>query len=129
MNNLLMIAVGGALGAVSRYGVGNIVNSFLQQKYPLNHFPFATLAVNFFGSFFIGILYVLIVEQAAIHQDWRNVLMVGVLGSFTTFSTFSLETVNLLENGHIATALGYMISSLLCCIVGVWIAMTVTRLL
>jgi len=129
MNNLLMIALGGALGAMSRFGVAAAVNSVLQQKFPLSHFPFATLAVNFFGSFFIGILYVLIVEHASIHQDWRNVLMIGFLGAFTTFSTFSLETINLLEHGQIATALGYMASSMISCIVAVWIAMTVTRLL
>lgn len=129
MKHLLMIAFGGALGAVSRYSLSTVVNSIVHQKFSQGHFPFATLTVNVLGSFFIGIMYVVIVENASIHQDWRNVAMVGFLGAFTTFSTFSLESITLLENGQILSAVSYILSSVVFCILAAWIAIFMTRLI
>lgn len=124
MKYLLFIALGGASGAVSRYLLANWVHRFWEGE-----FPVGTLVVNMLGSFVIGILYVLIAERQLVHADWRGVLMVGFLGAFTTFSTFSLETIALFEAGHTVQATGYMIGSAVVCVVMAGLAMQLTRTL
>ena len=128
MKHLLLIAVGGASGALCRHWLSNLVNALAQGKFASGAFPYGTLTVNLLGSFFIGIMYVLITERMTLHPDWRSVLMVGFLGAFTTFSTFSLETITLLENGRVLDALTYVAGSLLLCIFAAWLAMSLTRL-
>ena len=73
-------------------------------------------------------MYVLIAERMVLHPDWRNVAMVGFLGAFTTFSTFSLEAITLLENGQLAHAAAYVGSSLLLCVLAAWLAISLTRM-
>jgi CrcB protein len=124
MKYLLFVALGGAGGAVARYLLAKAVHNWTN-----HHIPFGTMAVNVLGSFLIGILYVLIVEKMIIHEDWRGVLMVGFLGAFTTFSTFSLESLALMENGHIGSALFYILASVTLCILAVWFAAVLTRLI
>lgn len=124
MKDLLLIALGGAAGALCRHGLVNVI-----KLSTTGHFPYGTLAVNIIGSFCIGMMYVLITERLALHPDWRNVLVVGFLGAFTTFSTFSLEAVALLENGHVATAAAYILGSLFICILAAWAAIVLTRLI
>ena len=124
MKELLLIALGGASGALCRHGLVDLIKLGSG-----GHFPYGTLAVNVIGSFCIGIMYVLITERLALHPDWRNVLIVGFLGAFTTFSTFSLEAVMLIESGHIGTAAGYILGSLFICIVAAWAAIVMTRLI
>ncbi len=123
MKNLLFIALGGAIGAVARYSLHLLVHGDQTVR-----FPWATLAVNVMGSFFIGMAYVMIVERAWVHPDWRGVLMVGFLGAFTTFSTFSLEAVALLETGQHSLAFLYMGVSVAACLGAVWVGMTILRL-
>ncbi|MEM0952579.1 MAG: fluoride efflux transporter CrcB [Pseudomonadota bacterium] len=124
MKSLLFIALGGAGGALARYGLYWLVHGAEPVR-----FPWATLAVNVVGSFLIGIAYVTIVERGLIHPDWRGVLMVGFLGAFTTFSTFSLESLALFEAGNHALALAYIGISLLLCLVSVWAGLSMMRLL
>ena len=100
----LAVALGGALGAMGRYAVTNWAFSILE-----NRFPLGTLLVNVIGSFLIGICYVLIIEKGVLSPEWRHLLMAGFLGAFTTFSTFSLDALNLWQNGHGVTALGYVL--------------------
>ncbi|WP_019530102.1 fluoride efflux transporter CrcB [Dasania marina] len=122
MKQLLFIALGGAGGAVCRYGLVNLVNQLHHSKFPLG-----TFSVNVIGSFVIGVMYVLIAERLSLSPDWRSIIIVGFLGAFTTFSTFSLEAITLLENGHAANAALYIVSSLLVCLLMVWLAMLLTR--
>ena len=124
MKYILFIALGGASGTVSRYLLANWVHGLWEGKLPMG-----TLLVNVLGSFAIGIVYVIVVERQLIHTDWRGVLMVGFLGAFTTFSTFSLETINLLEAGHPVHALLYMFGSAILCVVMAGLAMHLTRVL
>jgi len=122
MNYLVFIALGGATGAVSRYLLAQWVHSLWEGKLPLG-----TLLVNVLGSAAIGVVYVLLVEKEGLHPDWRGVLMVGFLGAFTTFSTFSLETVALIEAGDWAYAALYMIISAMLCVIGAGAAIQLTR--
>ncbi|MGK0441457.1 MAG: CrcB protein [Pseudohongiellaceae bacterium] len=122
MKQLLLIALGGAGGALCRHGMVNLINQFNHGK-----FPMGTLSVNVIGSFFIGVMYVLIAERLSLHPDWRSIVMVGFLGAFTTFSTFSLEVITLLEHGQLMTAVTYIASSLLVCLLVAWLAIVLTR--
>jgi fluoride exporter len=124
MKYLLFIALGGASGAVARYLLAGWAHRMWE-----GHLPVGTLFVNVLGSFALGIVYVVLVEKQLIHQDWRGVLMVGFLGAFTTFSTFSLETITLLEAGHVAHALGYMVISAVVCVLMAGTAIHLTRAL
>lgn len=124
MKYLIFIALGGATGAVSRYLLANWVHTLWEGRFPLG-----TLLVNMLGSFAIGIVYVLLVERQLIHADWRGVLMVGFLGAFSTFATFSLETITLFESGHAVQAAVYMLGSAVVCVVMAGLAMHLTRVL
>jgi CrcB protein len=124
MKYLLFIALGGASGAVARYLLARWAHGLWEGQLPVG-----TLFVNVLGSFTIGVVYVLLVEKELIHPDWRGVLMVGFLGAFTTFSTFSLETITLIEAGHLAHAMGYMLASAVLCVVMAGAAMHLTRAL
>ncbi len=124
MKYLLFVALGGATGALSRHWLANWVHGLWEGRVPLG-----TLLVNGVGSFAIGIVYVVLMEKALLHSDWRGVLMVGFLGAFTTFSTYSLETVRLVETGHTLTALGYMFGSAALCVAAAAAAMAMTRAL
>lgn len=120
---LLAIAVGGALGAMARFGVSHGVHSLLGRG-----FPYGTLTVNVMGSFCIGILFVLLTERLELGPQWRAFLMVGFLGAFTTFSTFSLETVELLQAGAAIKAFVSVISNVILCIVAAWLGLLLGRI-
>lgn len=98
----LAIAVGGALGSVARHGV----NVLIHGRWPMARFPFATLIVNVAGCLIIGLLAGLIMsERLALRFYWREFLFVGILGGFTTFSTFGLDTITLARTHSISTAI------------------------
>ncbi len=122
MKTLVFIAFGGAFGAVLRYGASSSVYALLGRG-----FPYGTLFVNVVGSLLIGMLSILMLERMSIGPEWRAAVLVGVLGSFTTFSTFSLETLNLLEQGEITTALLNMVASVLLCLMAVWLGVIIGR--
>ena len=121
MQQLLFIALGGALGALARYGLASRVHGLWAEAWPLG-----TLLVNALGSLGIGVIFVLL-ERAAIHPDWRSVLMVGFLGAFTTFSTFSLETVELWQRGALGHAVGYALASTASCVIAAAAGVALTR--
>ncbi len=99
MTTLFAIALGGALGALGRYGSSQWVYSVLGRS-----FPYGTLVVNVAGSFVMGLLVVLLIDRMVAGPELRAFLLIGFLGSFTTFSTFSLETVNLISSGEMLKA-------------------------
>jgi len=98
--NLVVIALGGAVGALARYGLSGAVHRFASP-----YFPWGTFVVNVAGCLVFGFIAGLTDERLTIDQTTRAFLLVGVLGAFTTFSTFSFETVELLRNGETAAAL------------------------
>ena len=113
MNTFVAVAIGGALGAVSRYSFGLVAIALIG-----NRFPWATLGVNVAGSFLIGLAAVLIGDRMLDGELWRPLIIVGFLGAFTTFSAFSLETLLLLQQGNYNTALAYMLGSVALCLGG-----------
>ena len=108
MFHILSIAVGGSIGAVLRYLVSKGIS---QSSFTL--FPYGTLTVNLIGCFIIGFCYD-IFEQVIVNPDLKALITIGFLGSFTTFSTFSLETLNLMRSGEIKLALLNIIISNIC---------------
>ena len=117
------VALGGALGALARYGISTWVFAISSHK-----FPYATLAVNVLGSFLMGILFVLTVEKAALPAEMRSLLMIGFLGAFTTFSTFSLDALGLWQNGHLFMALIYILATVILCLIAISSSVWLTRL-
>ena len=115
MKTVLAVAAGGAIGAVGRYWLYNAVHGLLGRG-----FPFGTLAVNVIGSAMMGFLYVWLFDRLNIGTPWRAFLLVGCLGSFTTFSAFSLETLNLLQQGAWLRGSGNVVLSVMVCIAAAW---------
>lgn len=111
MMQALAIAGGGAVGALLRFWMANGVYALMGRG-----FPYGTLFINVLGSLLMGLLFVLLVERSVAAPEWRALLMVGLLGSFTTFSTFSLETLNLLEGGEFGKALLNVLLSVVLCL-------------
>ena len=118
------VAIGGALGSIARYALSTWIFDVSSHK-----FPYATLAVNVLGSFVMGILFVIIVEKAALPTEMRSLLMIGFLGAFTTFSTFSLDALGLWQTGHIFMSLVYMLATVILCLIAISSAIWLTRLL
>ncbi len=116
MKTLLFVAMGGALGAVLRYSISSGLYSWFGRS-----FPYGTLAVNVIGSLAIGLLSILLVEKFNVSQDIKLGLVVGVLGALTTFSTFSWDTVDLLQQGLIQRALLNVLLNVVVCISAVWL--------
>lgn len=123
MNMVLLVAAGGAAGSVARYLMASAI-----QKATGWEFPLGTVLVNVVGCFMIGLLYVWLVARHDPREDLRGLLIVGVMGGFTTFSSFSLETVTLMLNGSYANAVLNVVVSVAACIGGTWLAITLARI-
>ena len=122
MQTLFYIAAGGAVGAVLRYAVSNGVHALLGRN-----FPYGTLTVNVLGSLVMGFLYIFLIERLSNNLSLRASLMIGFLGAFTTFSTFSIETLNLLENGEAFKALTNILLSVALCLLAAWVGLILGR--
>ncbi len=105
MSKFLFIAIGGAAGALLRYSVSGVAYKYLDGM-----LPWGTLAVNLIGCFFIGFLWQ-IFEFITSSPNMRSLIFVGILGAFTTFSTYGLETLNLFREGEIKYGLLNVIAS------------------
>ena len=122
MIHLLSIAAGGAVGALLRFWFSSGAHYLIGKG-----FPYGTLLVNVMGSFIIGAVYVFMVERGELSEDWRAFLVIGLLGAFTTFSTFSFETINLIETGEMLKAGLNVLLSISICFVACWAAMMLAR--
>ncbi|MFP6817193.1 MAG: fluoride efflux transporter CrcB [Pseudomonadales bacterium] len=116
---IFWVALGGSLGATSRYLISTVL-------FVPGQFPWATLVINIAGSFGIGLLWGFGYQQAWFEQWGRYLLVVGLLGGFTTFSAFSLETVGLVEGGRFAGAFSYVLASLVGCVLAAWAGQRLT---
>lgn len=115
---LLWIAIGGAVGAVARYLVAGWTTSLLDTT-----LPWGTFVVNVLGSFLLGFLFRTLQVSTA-SPEMRAMLAIGLLGAFTTFSTFSLETVALLQEGAWLRASSYVLGSVFLGIAGVLVGIS-----
>ena len=119
----LLVGLGGAIGSMARFGVGSLVGRFLPMSFPL-----ATLIVNIVGSVAMGLFVGMMARLLpAWQEEARLFVAVGVLGGFTTFSSFSLDTIALVERGELLQAGLYVLLSVVVCLVGLYLGLLLTR--
>jgi CrcB protein len=118
------VALGGAIGSVARFWMTGTVAEFTGLR-----FPWGTLLINVLGSLIIGLVagLTLVPERLGWHPDVRVFLMTGFCGGFTTFSAFSLQTIELMRSGEIAAAAGYTIASVVLCVAAAWAGLLLGR--
>jgi len=120
--NLIYVASGGAVGAVLRY----LTSNFYRFYFP--NFPIGTLFINFIGSFLIGILASNLESRGTSYIFIKYFLIIGILGSFTTFSTFSLETIQLVNDKKLFLSLVYIFLSISLCILGAFFGFNINKI-
>ena len=121
MKEFLFVGLGGAVGAMLRYGM-----SMVPVK---SEFPYMTLLINFLGAIAIGILAAMSMRQSLLTEHSLLLLKTGVCGGFTTFSTFSLEAVTLFQNGKYLLGGAYILASVALCVAGVLLGQALARML
>ena len=125
-STFMVIGLGGALGAMLRFAISvwavQRFESFLPTAALLG-----TLLANAVGALLIGVLFVVITEKGLIAESWRPLLIVGFLGALTTFSTFSLEALGLLQQGEWLTAMVYVLGSVIICLSLTWAGIELAR--
>lgn len=124
MRQLVAVAIGGAAGAVMRWLMASGI-----QKMTGGVFPWGTFAVNAVGSFLLGFLFVWLVERSGVSELLRLALTVGFLGAFTTFSTYSLESIRLLQDGAFSLAFGNIVGQVVVCLLLTWLGIQVAKAL
>lgn len=125
MNHLVAVAIGGAFGAMLRFLISSGVYQWLGKG-----FPYGTLAVNVIGSFLIGLMTVALpLQRVALTMEYRSAILVGLFGSLTTFSTFSLDNFYLIEQGLFVKASLNILANVFVCIIAVWIGVTLAKVI
>lgn len=124
MNTYLLVSLGAAFGGAARYWLSNYIYKFLPAV-----FPYGTLSVNIIGSFIIGIIIFYFDERNLISSNLKVFLTVGFCGGFTTFSTFSLETINLFRDSQIGLGILNIFLSLFLCLLGIYLAYLLSKLI
>ena len=118
------VAIGGAVGSVMRY----MIQAHSLQWFG-NSFPYGTLIVNVVGSLLIGFLSYALLERFTVSEEVRVAIFVGFLGGFTTFSTFSLETLSLIQQGSFFSAIANAILSIILCLLACFMGMSLARII
>ena len=123
MNGFLLVGAGGALGAMARYGFSSLIG----RLWPMG-FPLATLLVNIIGSIAMGLFVGLMAKLLPANQEeLRLFVAVGIFGGFTTFSSFSLDTIVLIERCELFQAITYVALSVVVCLIGLYLGLLITR--
>ncbi len=121
---IAIVALGGALGAVSRF----LLSSYFNRVFEIHHtVHLGTMLVNILGSSVMGIAYVYVMEKEIWHPQLKGLLMVGMLGAFTTFSSFSLEAITFFERGYPWLSLAYVLGTVILCLSATTCAIWVAR--
>jgi CrcB protein len=125
MGAWVAVAVGGAIGSVGRFWLAGAMAALTGPR-----FPWGTLLINMLGSFIIGLVAgaTLTPARVGMHPDIRIFLMTGICGGFTTFSAFSLQTLELMQAGETVPALGYALGSVVMCVIATWCGWLLGRL-
>ena len=121
LQQYIVIGLGGALGSMLRFGVGSLIDSNVQKTGYL--FPWGTIVVNITGCFVIGFIYTISTGEGRLLLSplTRNFITIGILGGYTTFSSFSLQTLTLAQSGQGWSAAANVLLSVVLCLVGVWL--------
>ena len=119
---LLLVGAGGFFGAISRYAIDGAVTQVTGGR-----FPWGTLLINISGSFVLGLLFALAVERTTLPESIRAPILIGFIGAYTTFSTFTLETWRLVEAGNVAAAIANIAGSVLLGMVAIVAGLTLGR--
>lgn len=122
MPQLIAIGFGGAAGSLFRYGLSTWVHAWAGRG-----FPYGTLVVNVLGCLAMGVLFVVLTERLAESAVLRAGLLIGVLGGFTTFSSFSIETFHLMDDGAYAKALANALANVFLCVGATWFGVVLAR--
>ena len=122
MELYLSIALGGSLGALTRYGI----STFFEANYP-SSIPWGTMLANLIGSFLIGMIFIILQDKFQQNESLRGLLIIGFLGAMTTFSSFSLEALLLLQRGHYTYAISYDLFSVVFCLLATLLGMYFAR--
>jgi len=119
--NYLVIGLGGALGSMLRFGLGSLIDSNVQKTGYI--FPWGTIIVNITGCFIIGFIFTISASEGRIILSslTRNFIMIGILGGYTTFSSFSLQTLTLMQAGQRWEAAANVVLSVVLCLAGCWL--------
>ncbi len=123
MLKYMMVGIGGFLGAIARYLLGNYIGS----RYGVR-FPYGTFVINMSGSFFVGLALVLLARTTA-SPYWRYLIPIGFIGAFTTFSTFEYETLRAVQDGQAITGLLNVVLSVIVGFIAVWAGAALGRIL
>jgi len=111
----LMVGLGGCLGSILRFWVGNYVGSRMGTR-----FPYGTLAINVTGSFLLGLVFALLTARTTWSPNWRYLIPIGFIGGYTTFSSFEFETLRIIQDGQVGLGILYVGLSVFVGFVAVW---------
>ena len=125
IEELIVVTIGGGIGAVSRF----LLSYWIQGQLEKSSFPWGILTVNILGCFLMGVLFGLFLDRLAVSPLIRSGLMIGVLGGFTTFSSFSMDMITLLQSGIYSAAFAYLFATMFGCLLATALGLMLVRVI